>query len=236
MFHLKVNPRPPSRIGRDTPGQAVEFLGDRHRAVAALLRHGIEVAQEADGLQVLPAAVDVGNPLACLAAVIAIQHRGDRIDPQAVNVEILQPVHAAGDQEALHLPPAEIVDEGVPVLVETLLRSACSNSGVPSKRARPCASVGKCPGTQSMITPMPARWQVSTKRAKPSAGPNRAGRREQAERLIAPRPAERILRDRHQLDMREAQLHHIGHQPIGQIVPTGDAAMAGAEPDPACTS
>ena len=88
----------------------------------ALRHHGVEMAQEADRLQVFAAAIDVGNPLALLAAVIAIQHRGDRIDPQPVDVEMLQPVHAAGDQEALHFPAAEIVDVGVPVLMESLPR------------------------------------------------------------------------------------------------------------------
>ena len=35
-------------------------------------------------------------------------------------------------------------------------RSACSNRCVPSKYPSPCSSVGKCEGTQSRITPIPA--------------------------------------------------------------------------------
>ena len=80
------------------------------------------MAQEADGLQVLAPAVDVGHPLARLAAVVAIEHRGDRIDAQPVDVEMLEPVQRARDQEALHLAAAEIVDQRVPVLVEALAR------------------------------------------------------------------------------------------------------------------
>ena len=49
--------------------------------------------------------------------------------------------------------------------------------------------------------------------------------REQAERLIAPRAAERMLAHRHQLDMGETHLAGIGHQAFGQLVPAGDAPV-----------
>ena len=106
----------------DTPGQAVDSSaiviapGQRSRD------HRVEVAQEADRLEVLAAAVDVGNPFALAAAVVAIEHRGHRIDAQPIDVKMLQPVERAGDQEALHFAAAEIVDEGVPVLMEALAR------------------------------------------------------------------------------------------------------------------
>ncbi len=48
-----------------------------------------------------------------------------------------------------------------------------SYSGSPSNRARAQSSFGKCAGTQSMITPMPARWQASTKNRKSSGVPSR---------------------------------------------------------------
>ena len=51
----------------------------------------------------LAAAIDVGQPFAGVAAVIAVQHRGDRVDPQRIDVEVLQPMQSAGDQEALNL-------------------------------------------------------------------------------------------------------------------------------------
>ena len=41
--------------------------------------------------------------------------------------------------------------------------SACSYSGVPSKRASAHSSFGKCAGTQSTMTPMPAWWSRSTR-------------------------------------------------------------------------
>ncbi len=49
-------------------------------------------------------------------------------------------------------------------------------------------------------------------------GPMPAGRREQADRLIAPGAVERILRDRQQLEVGEAHLLDVGDQPVGQLV------------------
>src|SRR4051794_35410312 len=80
------------------------------------------MTQEADRLQVFASAVDVGYPLAGLAAVVPIEHRGDRIDTQPVDMEMLEPVQRARDQESLHLATAEIVDQCIPVAVEAFAR------------------------------------------------------------------------------------------------------------------
>ena len=62
------------------------LLGDRlHVGVLAVDRL-VEVAQEGDRLEVLAAAVDVGDPLAFLARVVEVEHRGDRVHAQAVDV------------------------------------------------------------------------------------------------------------------------------------------------------
>ncbi|PHR74196.1 MAG: membrane protein insertase YidC [Lutibacter sp.] len=66
--------------------------------------------------------MDIGHPLAGLAAVVTVEHGGHRIDAQAVDVEGLQPVEGAGDQEALNLLTTQIEDQGVPVLVEAFAR------------------------------------------------------------------------------------------------------------------
>ena len=46
-----------------------------------------------------------------------------------------------------------------------------SKRRVPSNSARPCSSRGKCAGTQSMITPMPALCRVSINSANSSGVP-----------------------------------------------------------------
>ena len=107
---------------RGDAGPRRRFLGDDDGAGAALGHHGIEMAQEAHRLEVLAPAIDVGDPGVGRPAVVAIEHRRHRIDPQAVDMEALQPMQRARDQEALNLAPAEIVDVGVPVAVEALAR------------------------------------------------------------------------------------------------------------------
>src|ERR1700722_18182423 len=98
------------------------FLCYHHRARTPLRDHCIEMAQETDRFQIFAAAVNIRNPLAFLATVIAIKHGGDGVDAQAVNMEMLQPVECAGDQKSLHLAPAKIVDVGIPVAMNSLAR------------------------------------------------------------------------------------------------------------------
>ena len=86
MFHLKPKPSPPESVGRETPGHAVDSsaTGDhaRHLGVEDL----VELPQEGDRLEVLAPAVLVGHPLAGRARVVAVEHRGDGVDAEAVDV------------------------------------------------------------------------------------------------------------------------------------------------------
>jgi hypothetical protein len=68
-------------------GERGRLLGDHQRAGKLAVHGGIQLAQEIDRLEILAAAVAVRQPIAGIAAVIQIQHRGHRIDAQAVDVE-----------------------------------------------------------------------------------------------------------------------------------------------------
>ena len=57
-----------------------------------------------------------------LARIVEVEHRGDGIDAERVDVEAVQPVEGVGDEEVPHLGPPEIVDERVPVAVEAEAR------------------------------------------------------------------------------------------------------------------
>src|SRR6202040_3214657 len=91
-------------------------------AWATLGNHRVEVPEKSDCFQVFAAAVNVRHPFALTAAVIAIKHRGDGIDAQAVDVKMLQPVKRAGDEEPLHFTAAEIVDVGIPIVMKAFAR------------------------------------------------------------------------------------------------------------------
>ena len=63
-------------------------------------------------------------------------------------------VKSVCNQEILHLRTSVIVDLGSPIRMLTCLGSACSYTAVPSKLTSPCASFGKCAGTQSRMIPI----------------------------------------------------------------------------------
>src|ERR1700676_3464255 len=108
------------RLCHAWPGSGL--FGDCHCARAALLHDGIEMAQEAGSFEVFAPAVNIWNPFASLAAVVAVEHRCDGVDAQAIHVEVLEPVERARNEEPLNLAPAKVVDQRVPVLMEALAR------------------------------------------------------------------------------------------------------------------
>ena len=120
--HVPLEAEPePAHVGR------ARDHGPRGR----LLGHGLDVgvlavdvlvepAQEGDRLEVLPAPVGVRHPLARLARVVEVQHRGHRVHPQAVGVEDVEPEHRARQQEAADLVAPVVEDEAVPVGVVAL--------------------------------------------------------------------------------------------------------------------
>ena len=133
-------------------------------------RHTVEVANEVDGLEVFAPAVAVGHPLAGLARIVSVQHRGHRIDAQPVDVEMLQPMQRRGHHEPAHLIAAQ-VDQRVPVLVVAFQRVVVLVQGRTVEARQAMFVCGKCAGTQSSNTPMPPWWQASMNAAKSSAPP-----------------------------------------------------------------
>ena len=97
------------------------FLGDGEGAGHAVGQF-VEAAQEVDGLQVLVAAVLIGDPLARLARVVQIEHGRHGIHAQAVDVILLQPEQRVRDQERAHFVAAVIEDQRAPVALLALAR------------------------------------------------------------------------------------------------------------------
>ena len=135
---------------------------------------GVQLLEERDGLEVLAAAVRVRHPLARLARVVEVEHRGDGVDAQPVDVELLEPVQGVGDEEVAHLVAPEVEHERAPVGVlalagvGVLVERRCRRSGPGAQ-----SSFGKWAGTQSTITPMPRWWRWSTSQRKSSGSPKR---------------------------------------------------------------
>ena len=110
------------------------------------MRQFIKAADKIDGFQILPATVFIGQPVAGLARIIAIQHGCDRVHPQPVDVKFLQPEQRVGEQKFAHLIAPEIENQRAPIAMLALARIFVLEQRGPSKRYSPCASRGKCAG------------------------------------------------------------------------------------------
>ncbi len=181
----------------------------------------------------------LGTHSPVVARIVAIQHRGDGIDPQPVDMKGLQPVERAGNQEALHLAPAVIVDQRVPVLVEAFARIGVFVERGAVELAQAVRVVGKMPrhpvqdhAETGAVAGIDEMGEI-LRRAEPRAGG------ELRQRLIAPGAAEGMLHDRQQLEMGEAQIADIGNELFGQRRPVERCRpdrSAGRSQDSACTS
>ena len=94
----------------------------------------VELFEKRDRLEVFAAAVAVREPLARFAAVVEVEHRCDRVDAQAVDMEFLEPIQRVGNEEIrTSLRPK--LKTSVPQSGCSPRRgSSCSYSAVPSKR------------------------------------------------------------------------------------------------------
>src|SRR5580700_4643398 len=123
---------------------------------------------------------------------------------------LLQPVDRAGDQEAAYLVAAEIVNRSVPVPMNTLARIAMFVQRRAVEAVQPVRiswKVRRHPiddhadaGQMRAVDEM----GEAVRRSQPRGGSK------QAKWLVAPRTAERMFCDRHELNMREAKIGDVG--------------------------
>jgi hypothetical protein len=224
MFHFRLNPRPPPSGGDARPCR--RLLGDHQDPGRAAVGRGIGLLQEGDGLEVLPAAVHVRPPLPVRARVVEVEHRGDRVHPQPVDVELLEPVRGVGDEEVAHLVPAEVEDVGTPVRLLAEKRVRVLVQGRPVEPAEGPLVLGE-------VRRNPVQQDADARLVQPVdevaevvgvAEPRR--RRVVGADLVPPRPTERVLRDREELDVGEAEGLHVlgemvGQLPVAQTLPPG---------------
>ena len=147
-----------------------------------------------DGLEILAPPVAVRHPLARRAGVVEVEHRGDAVDPQAVRVELLEPVERVRDEEVPHLVPAVVEDERAPVRVRAAARDPRARrarsrrtGSAPSRppRSGPAPSRGsprsRCRGSgRRRPAGRPARRAARAARRSPRPGTPRTGRRDAA--------------------------------------------------------
>ena len=119
-LHAESQPADVGGTGDHGPGSGL--LGHRLDVRVVLVDGRVELAQEIDHLQVLSAAVLVGNPLTSLTRVVAVEHGSHRIDTEAVGVVAVEPEESTAQQEAADLVPAVVEDVAAPIRMKTLSR------------------------------------------------------------------------------------------------------------------
>ena len=86
MFHLNPNPRPPTSVGARNAGKGCGFLCHGHDAGHLRVDSFVHALQKRDGFKVLAPTMNVRHPFAIFSGIVAIEHRGHGIDPQAVDM------------------------------------------------------------------------------------------------------------------------------------------------------
>src|SRR5271155_3607287 len=81
----------------------------------ASVENFVEMLDESDGFQILAPAEGIRNPLTRLARVVEVEHRGDCVHPQSVDVIFVDPEERIRDQIILDFVAAVIEYECSPI-------------------------------------------------------------------------------------------------------------------------
>ena len=222
QVHRSGNPRECGGLFRDDLDVGV-----------VLVDPGVEPPEEVDRLEVLPASLCVGEPLPRFARVVEVEHGGDRIHPQSVDVVLAQPVLGRREEEAPHLVPAVVEDEALPVGVEAqpwigVLEEVCS------------VEIGQCELVGREVGRHPVEDHADAGAVELVDQPHESlriavatGRGEVAGRLIAPRPVEGVLHERQELHVGEAAALHMVDKRLRHLVVARETSRLVGGPAPA---
>ena len=115
IFHLNVNPRPPTYVGRDTPDQAVDSFGNHDNTRVLLVDHDVQLFYKFHRFEILIASVSIRHPLPCFSRVVQIQHRGHSIHSQTIDVVPIKPHQRTIDEEVFDFGTAIIKNPALPL-------------------------------------------------------------------------------------------------------------------------
>ncbi len=214
---LQAEAQPAQIGGPRHAGPGRRFLGHGEDARILQVDLLVELLDEGDRFQVFAPAELIGNPLAVLAAVVEVEHRGDRIDPQPIDVILVEPEQGIGHQEIAHFVASIVEDQGSPVGMLSLPRVGMLVQVRAVEIRKPVGvlgEVGRHPVDQhanAMLVAMIDKVHEVFRAAVAT------GRREIADRLISPTARERMLAHGHQLQVRVAELLAVVDQVGGPV-------------------
>ena len=190
-------------------GPRGRLLRDREDTRVHAVQRDVEVSDELQRPEVLAPAALVRHPLARLARVVEVHHRRDRIDAQPVDVELLHPIERVRHQEVAHLVPRVVEDERPPVGVLTEPRVEMLVERGPVEAAQRPLVTREVRGHPVDDHADAALVEVIDEPAEVVGRAVPRRRRVVARHLIAPRPAEGMLGDGEQLDVREPEIDDV---------------------------
>ena len=227
---LKEEPEPAVVIRLRNERERRRLLGNHHDRRFRLERRGVELPQKVDCLQVLPPAEAVR--LVVRAVIVQIQHRRHRVDPDAVGVELRDPVAGVGDQKRPDLGLAVVINARCPVrvLVHCGVRQLVTARAV--ELIKPVGILRKMRRhpveNHANSRPMRLVDEILEVLRRAVA----MCRRVIAGDLIAPRRVIRILHHRQQFNMRIAHVPYIGNQLLRKLAEGQDASILVPLPGP----
>ena len=202
--------------GDAVPGGGL--LGDGDDARAAPVDGRVHLLEEGDRVQVLPAAVLVGRPLARPRASSRGRASRRRRPPAArrcgtprTSTRRWRPGSCAPPCGRSRTPASP--SRGARPAAGPRARTAAARRTRPAPSRR--AGSGRAPSPSS--TPMPGPVQRVDQVPEVVRGAQPGGRRVEAGDLVAPGAAEGVLGDRHQLDMGEAQVLDVRGELLGEL-------------------
>jgi hypothetical protein len=161
--------------------------------------------------------MDIRRPLAVFARVVEVKHRGDRIDAESVDMEFLEPVQGVRNEEVADFVAAEIEDVRAPVAVLTAPRVGVLVEGLAVEPGECERILGEVAGNPVHDHADAGLMQTIDQVSQVIRGAEAAGGGEVPRHLVAPRAAEGMLREREELDVREALSRHVLDQLVGAV-------------------
>ena len=221
----------PAGLGRARDaGPGGGLLGKHRDAGVRRVDDRVQLLQKLHGLEVLAPAVAVRHPFPRRARVVEVEHRGDAVDPQAVCVELLEPVERVRDEEVAHLVAAVVEDQRAPVGVRPApgIRVLVQRRPV-EPRQRPVVH-RKMRGDPVQDHADSAPMQLVDERPQVVRLPESGVRGVEPGHLVAPRRAVGMLHHREELDVREPEPGHVLGELVGEVAPVEPLAPgAGVE-------
>jgi len=176
------------------------------------VRDFVHALEEVDRVKVFASAELIGNPFAGLAGIVKIEHGGDSVHAEAVDVVLVQPEKRVGDEVVLDLIPAVIVDKCAPIGV-------CALAGVGMFVKMRAIELGEAVGVAGKMCGSPVENHADAglvaavdKFHEFGGSAEAAGGGIVAKRLVAPGAVVGMLHNGEQLDMRVAKILDVGNK------------------------